>query len=333
MKNTKLSLLFTILLSATLVLGACTPKTETMEMPASQEATNAESAPELEPTEEAAPEMMTFTDDTDTTIEFSEYPQAIVSISPSTTETIFAIGAGEQLVGREDMSLYPEEALGIPSVGTLWGELPTETILAMEPDLIVAAQIISEDQVQALRDLGLNVYWQANPTTYEELWQNLRDLAAITGHEEETEALIADLNARVKVVQEKIAPLSYRPTVFYELDATDPSAPWTAGSGTFIDYIISMAGGFNAASELQGDYTQISSEELIAIDPQLILLADALYGVTPEIVAERPGWDVITAVAKNAIYPIDPNIMSVPGPRLVDALEETAKIFHPEVFE
>lgn len=333
MKNTKLSLLFTILLSATLVLGACTPKTETMEMPASQEATNAESAPELEPTEEAAPEMMTFTDDTDTTIEFSEYPQAIVSISPSTTETIFAIGAGEQLVGREDMSLYPEEALGIPSVGTLWGELPTETILAMEPDLIVAAQIISEDQVQALRDLGLNVYWQANPTTYEELWQNLRDLAAITGHEEETEALIADLNARVKVVQEKIAPLSYRPTVFYELDATDPSAPWTAGSGTFIDYIISMAGGFNAASELQGDYTQISSEELIAIDPQLILLADALYGVTAEIVAERPGWDVITAVAENAIYSIDPNIMSVPGPRLVNALEETAKIFHPEVFK
>jgi len=94
-----------------------------------------------------------------------------------------------------------------------------------------------------------------------------------------------------------------------------------------------MAGGFNAASELQGDYAQISAEELIAINPYIILLADALYGVTPEIVAERPGWDVITAVVNNAIYPINPNMMSVPGPRLVDALEETAKILHPDVFE
>ena len=334
MKNTKLALLFAILLSAALLLGACgAPKAEIMEPLVSEEAINVESAPEPEPIEETALEVMTFIDGTDTVIEFTEYPQAIVSISPSTTEILFAVGAGEQLAGREDMSLYPEEALDIPSVGALWGELPIETILAMEPDLIVAAQIISEDQVQALRDLGLNVYWQANPRTFEELWENLRDFAELTGHEEETEILIADLDARVKAVQEKIAPLSYRPSVFYELDATEPSAPWTAGSGTFIDYVISMAGGFNVASELQGDYIQISSEELIAINPQIILLADALYGAAPEIVAERPGWNVITAVAENAIYPIDPNIMSVPGPRLVDALEETAKILHPSVFE
>ncbi|NCP88610.1 ABC transporter substrate-binding protein, partial [bacterium] len=115
------------------------------------EAINVESAPEPEPIEETALEVMTFIDGTDTVIEFTEYPQAIVSISPSTTEILFAVGAGEQLAGREDMSLYPEEALDIPSVGALWGELPIETILAMEPDLIVAAQIISEDQVQALR--------------------------------------------------------------------------------------------------------------------------------------------------------------------------------------
>ena len=101
----------------------------------------------------------------------------------------------------------------------------------------------------------------------------------------------------------------------------------------FIDYIIRQAGGINAASALQGDYAQISSEELIAVNPDIILLADALYGVTPESVAERPGWDVITAVKENALYPIDPNMMSVPGPRLVDALEETARLLHPEVFE
>ncbi len=77
--------------------------------------------------------------------------------------------------------------------------------------------------------------------------------------------------------------------------------------------------------------SHISAEELVATNPDIILLADALYGITPESVAERPGWDIITAVVNGAIYPIDPNMMSVPGPRLVDALEETAKILHPEI--
>jgi iron complex transport system substrate-binding protein len=335
MRNTKLQLLFTVLLALSLALGACTP--ESVPTEASVPETSPAEAPAPEPVEEPAPEpepeIMTFTDDTDTTLEFAEYPQKIVSLSASTTEILFAVGAGKQVVGRDEMSLFPEEALEVTSVGAMWGELPSEQILALEPDLVVAAQIVSEDQVQALRDLGLNVYWQANPVNYEELWENLLVFAALTGHEEEAEALVAELDARVKAVEEKIAPLSYRPSVFYELDATDPSAPWTTGSGTFIDYIISTAGGFNAASALEGDFAQISTEELIAVNPAIILLADALYGVTPEMVAERPGWDAITAVANNTIYPIDPNMMSVPGPRLVDALEETAKILHPGVLE
>jgi iron complex transport system substrate-binding protein len=275
---------------------------------------------------------MTFTDDMGNTIELSRYPQRIVSISSSATETLFAIGAGELVVGRDEYSVYPEEALSVTSVGALWEELPSEAILALEPDLVIAAQIISEDQVAALHDLGLTVYWQANPNSYEELWENIRKLAALTGHEAEATTLITDLEARVKTVQGKIATVSDQPSVFYELDATDPSNPWTTGSGTFIDYIIKQAGGTNAASTLQGDYAQISTEQLIAVNPDIILLADAPYGTTPESVTARSGWETIVAVQENALYPIDPNIMSVPGPRLVDALEVTAKFLHPELF-
>lgn len=278
-------------------------------------------------------EKMTFTDDLGHTIELTGYPQKIVSLSASTTEILFAIGAGDQVVGRDEYSVYPDAALEVTNVGAMWEELPSEAILALEPDLIVAAQIITEDQVAALRDLGLNVYWQANPASYEELWENLRDFGRMTGHEDETETLITGLAARVKSVQDKVATVSERPSVFYELDATDPSNPWTAGSGTFIDYVINQAGGTNAASALQGDYAQISSEQLITVNPDIILLADALYGTTAESVAGRPGWEVITAVKENALYPIDPNIMSVPGPRLVNALEETAKLLHPDLFK
>jgi cobalamin transport system substrate-binding protein len=278
-------------------------------------------------------QIMTFTDDLGDTIELAGTPQRIVSLSPSMTEILFAIDAGGQLIGRDEYSIYPEQALAVTNIGAIWDELPSEAILALEPDLVLAAQIISEDQVTTLHDLGLNVYWQANPTSYEELWDNLRDIGRLTGHEAETDSLIANLETRVKAVQEKTASVSDRPSVFYELDATDPSNPWTAGSGTFIDYIIAQAGGTNAASALQGDYAQISSEQLIAVNPDVILLADAPYGTTPESVAERPGWEVITAVQQNALYPIDPNMMSVPGPRLVDALEETARLLHPELFE
>jgi iron complex transport system substrate-binding protein len=322
---------------AGLSLSACGP--EATAEPASnsepEPATVSEPTqePMPEPTEEPAAEMMTFEDDMGNTVELEGYPQAIVSISASTTEILFAIGAGGQVVGRDEYSVYPDEALEVTSIGAMWEELPTEAILALEPDLVVAAQIISEDQVMALRDLGLNVYWQANPYTYEELWENLRAFAQLTGHEDETEALIADLEARVAAVQEKTATVTERPSVFYELDATDPSNPWTTGSGTFIDYIINEAGGTNAASALEGDFAQISAEELIAVNPDIILLADAPYGTTPESVAERPGWDVITAVQENALYPIDPNMMSVPGPRLVNALEITAGLLHPELFE
>ena len=177
------------------------------------------------------------------------------------------------------------------------------------------------------------VYRQANPTDFDSLYENLLTIAAITGHTAETETLVADFRSRVDMIMEVIAGADATPSVFYELDGGDPANPWTTGSGTFIDYIITLAGGVNAAAALEGEYAQISAEELIAVNPEIILLADALYGVTPESVAGRPGWDVISAVQNGQIYPIDPNMMSVPGPRLVDALEETARLIHPDLFE
>ncbi len=276
---------------------------------------------------------LVITDDLGNTIELQAYPKAIVSISPSTTEILFAVGAVDQIVGRDDMSLYPDAALEVESIGSLWEGVPTEAILALDPDLVIAAEIISPENVQVLIDLGLPVYWQANPTDYDGLYQNLLDVAEMTGHTEEAIVLVADLQTRVASVETTIADAKDAPSVFYELDATDPANPWTTGSGTFIDYIITMAGGMNAAAALQGEYAQISAEELIAVNPEIILLSNALYGVTPEIVAGRPGWDAIVAVQTGSIFPIDPNMMSVPGPRLVDALEATAKLVHPELFE
>ena len=117
------------------------------------------------------------------------------------------------------------------------------------------------------------------------------------------------------------------------LDAADPSAPWTVGAGTFINTLIEMAGGENIASELEGEYLQISVEELLIKYPQVILLGDAAYGVSPESVNERTGWSNINALFNERIYAFDDNLVSRPGPRLVDGLEELARLIHPELFE
>lgn len=274
-----------------------------------------------------------FVDDLDRSVELAGPAQRIVTLGPSSLESLFAVGAGAQIVGREEYSTYPEEALEITSVGSLWGELPTEAILALEPDLVIAPEIISPEQVQALEELGLTVYFQANPVDFPGLWKNLQVLAALTGHESEAETLIAELDGRVKAVEEKIAPLSARYSVFYELDATDPQNPYTIGAGTFIDTIITMSGGVNIGQALEGAYAPISSEEVITQNPDIILLADAPYGVTPDAVAARAGWDVIVAVQNGAVYEFDPFLVSVPGPRLVDGLEAMARLIHPGVFE
>ena len=325
----KLILLLTLLL---LTVSACAPTPAPVaEAPALAETIPIEAAPE--PTEEPVPETFVFTDDMGREIELDEPAQRIVTLGASSLESLFAIGAGAQIVGREEYSTFPEAALEITSVGSLWGELPTEAILALEPDLVIAPEIIAPEQVQSLADLGLTVYFQSNPTDFDGLWKNLRDLAALSGHEDEAETLIADLDARVQVVNEAIMPISYQPSVFYELDATDPQNPYTIGDGTFINTLIRMAGGYNIGQVLSGAYVQISAEEIIAQNPQIIILGDAPYGVTLEVVAERAGWDTIIAVQNGDVYEFDPYLVSVPGPRLVDGLEAMAEILHPGVFE
>lgn len=337
-RKTLLILVLTIILSACAAQATPAPveptnapaETPTLVVPT---AIPTEAPTEEAPTPEPEIESLMFTDDLGRTIELAGPAQRIVTLGPSSLESLFAIGAGAQVVGREEFSTYPEEALAVTSVGSLWGELPTEAILALEPDLVIAPEIIAPEQIQTLEDLGLTIYFQANPVDFDGLWENLRALATLSGHEAEAETLITSLGSRVDAVLDKISTVQTMPSVFYELDATDPQNPYTVGAGTMIDTLITMSGGINMGAVLEGQYAPISSEEIIAQNPEIILLADAPYGVTPEVVAERAGWEVIAAVANGMVYEFDPFLVSVPGPRMVDGLEAMAQILHPEAFE
>ena len=288
-------------------------------------------APPAEPT--AAAEPLSFTDARGNTVELAGPAQRIISMAPSNTEILFFVGAGEQVVGRDTVSDYPEAALAVTDIGGGFGELAMETIIAAEPDLVLASDITVPEQIAALQDVGLAVYVLPDPATLDDMYANLRTVAQMTGHEAEAEPLIAELMARVAAVTDKTAGVTERPLAFYELDSTDPNAPWTAGAGTFVDTLINMSGGDNVGATLDGAWAQISVESLLVEDPAVILLGDSAYGVTPEAVAVRAGWEALTAVQNNAIYPFDDNLVSRPGPRLVDGLEAMAKVLHPELFE
>ncbi len=321
------TLILTLLLA--LAITGCAPASTPTEAPGPV-ATEI-SATEAPATEAAVPNGLTFTDDMGREITLAGTPERIVSLAPSNTEILFAVGAGDQVVGRDEFSDYPEEAKALPSIGGSFGEYNVEAIVALNPDLVLAAEINTPELVKQLEDLGLTVYYLGNPLTLEEMYGKLETVAELTGHD--VSELVSSLQARVAAVDEKIMPLSARPNVFYEIDASDPSKPYTYGPGTFGDLLITRAGGYNIGNVTTDAYPQLSLEQIVVENPSIIVLGDSMWGVTPESVLERAGWESIEAVKSEQIFPIDDNLISRPGPRLVDGLEALAKILHPGVFE
>ena len=165
------------------------------------------------------------------------------------------------------------------------------------------------------------------------MFANLETVGQLTGHSSAAATLVNSLKLRVAAVDARIKPVTSHPTVYYELDATDPTKPYTAGPGTFVDLLIARAGGNNVGSSLKGQWAQISMEQLVVANPSIIILGDSAYGTTPDSLKQRTGWGGLAAVQNGQIYPFDDNLVSRPGPRLVDGLEALAKLLHPEVFK
>ncbi len=272
---------------------------------------------------------LSLTDDLDREVTIPTSVQKIISLAPSNTEILFAVGAGSQVIARDDFSNYPEEAVELPSIGGAQG-YNLEQITSLQPDLVLAAEINSMEDVKALEDLGLNVYYMKNPTDLEGLYKNLVLVGEITGHKSEAEKLAESSKARVTAVEKAVESITLRPKVFYELDGSDPAKPWTSGPGTYIDLLLQKAGAVNSAAGMESAWAQFSQEALIIENPDVILLGDANYGVLPADVAARPGWEHIKAVAENRVYPFNDDLVSRPGPRMVDGLEELLKLIHPE---
>jgi iron complex transport system substrate-binding protein len=277
--------------------------------------------------------VITLTDGLNRTVTLHGPAKRIVSLAPSNTELLYEVGAGAQVVGRDGFSNFPAEVKALPSVGGSMGNYNLAAIAALKPDLVLAAGINTPADVKSLEALGLTVFYLNNPLHMDGLYQNLQSVGTLTGKTVQAAALIQSLQVRIKAIEDKVPLITTHYKVYYELDATDPLRPYTAGPGSYINILLTTAGDQNIGAALSSPYASISSDEVIKLNPDFILLGDAPYGVTIDSVMQRPGWSVINAVKNKHVYLFDDDTVSRPTARIVDAIEMLAKILHPDVFK
>ncbi|HVA92704.1 MAG TPA: cobalamin-binding protein [Chloroflexota bacterium] len=262
-------------------------------------------------------------DDAHTTLTLSTPPRRIIALAPNVTEILFSLGLGSRVVGVSTASYYPPAALKLPVIYTLNGPI-LEKILALKPDLLISASLVPQITVNKLRSLHLKVL-VTNPHDIAGILHDITLVGDAAGVPGVAAKEVTGLQRRINAVTAAVAPLHSRPTVFYELDKT----LYTVGHGSFMDSLITMAGGDNIAAGVNNPYPQLSAEALLADNPQVILLGDAAYGITVASVSARPGWSAISAVEHHRVYPFNDDLASRPGPRIVDGLEQLARLLHP----
>jgi len=277
------------------------------------------------------PASVRLTDDIGNAVEIAGPVERIVSLAPSNTEIVFALGLGDRVVGVTDFCDYPPEALEITKIGGVEPNL--EQIVALDPDLVLAIGGEPDPPVIGqLQELGLAVL-VLKPNDLDGIYHDIELVGQATGAQQEATDLTTEMRERIAAVTNVTASAAERPLVFYELDGTDPTRPWTAGSGSWHDRFIQLVGGRNLAGDQESAWVQFNAEEIVAQDPDVIILGDSAWGTTPESVAERPGWDIIAAVQNGHVYPIDDSLISRPGPRVAEGIEELARLIHPDLFE
>lgn len=248
-------------------------------------------------------------------------PTRIVSLSPTATEDLFAIGAGKQVIAVDNDSNYPKRA---PHTD-LSGYTPNvEAIASYHPDLVVVSN--GGDFVSQLQKLGIQVKLEPAADTLAQAYQELRDLGQATGHAKKATAVVHSMEAQLKAIVASVPKARRHLTVYHELDQTY----YSATSATFIGRIYSLFGFTNiadAADTSHTGYPQLSGEYILAQNPDIVVLADTkCCGQSATTVAARPGWQNLNAVKNHRVIAVDDDVASRWGPRIVDFARAIARI-------
>ncbi|MVO98955.1 ABC transporter substrate-binding protein [Paenibacillus lutrae] len=261
---------------------------------------------------------------------FDKAPQKIISVSPAETEALFAIGLGDKIVGVSDYDDYPAEAKSKPKMGGIV-QPNQESIIASGAEIVFTGVSMKSESVEKLRAMNINVF-KVEPKTVDDVIQNVLLYGKITDHQEQAEKVVSKMKEELKKVTDAVKTVAadQKKKVYIEF-----SPGWTVGKGEFMDELISLSGGVNAASDITG-WKQISEEKIIQANPDVILFAndvvdDKTKKSLEQLIRERSGWGEIKAVKDNRVIGLDQNKLSRPGPRLTEGLLEMAKAIYPDL--
>ena len=253
-------------------------------------------------------------------------PTRIVSIAPNITETIFALGKGDKLVGRTEYCDYPKEVSNITSIGSLT-EPNIEKIVELKPDVVIASTHFKKDVLTKLEKMNIKVVVLYGPETFDGVYDTISKVAEVINAKSQADKLVLDMKNKVSSINDKVKDKN-KPKVYYVV-SYGKMGDFTSGGDTFIGNMIEMAGGNNVASDVKG--WKYSVEKLVEKNPDIIICSkyfDAKKGIQ-----QTPGYKDLKAVKDGKLIEIDNNLLDRQGPRVVDGLETLAKIIHPEAFK
>lgn len=315
MKKTKNLIILLLIIALSFSLTAC-----------SKEDNSAQTSNEAEGNGETVKSQfpLTITDFLGREITIEKEPERIVSLAPSVTELIFAVGAGDRVVGVTEYDTYPEEVKDLPKVGGFKGP-NIELITAQEPDIVFASTLSGKEEMETLEKMGIPVV-VIEAKSIDNIYESIEMLGKITNKEEKAQTIVNEMKSKIQEISNKVKD---RPKikVFHLIDI---NGNWTAGSGTFIHELINLAGGQNIAEDTEG-WVQYSIEELVSKNPDAIVMSS--YAGDVETIKNMEGYKETNAVKNNNIYVVsNDDIISRASNRIVLGLEEIAKFLHPEVF-
>ncbi|WFA10220.1 cobalamin-binding protein [Tissierella sp. Yu-01] len=277
--------------------------------------------------EDEGTQVFSIVDDFGREVTLQKAPERIISLTPSNTEILYALGLGERIVGVSIFDDYPAEVLEIEKVGDFNGN-NIERIIELEPDLVVIYGEGNEEENFRLDEAGIN-YVAFEPESIEAVIGTIEKIGRLTGKVDEAETLIEEMNDHMNEVLSKIEGVKPR-KVFYEIWHEPLMA---AGPGSFMDELMTLVGGDNIAKDTEVEYPQFDLEQLIKLNPEVYLTSVDLPEKTVESISARPGYENIDAIINEEVHLLDPNVVSRPGPRIIQALELVAKAIHPEIFK
>lgn len=249
-------------------------------------------------------------------------PQRIVSLSPASTEILFAVGAENQIVAVSDFSDYPPQAQNLPKVGGFDGKtLSLEKILSFNPDFVYLTNVMHNHLIPHFESLNID-YYLSDANSFEQVKNEILQIAKITGHPSNGENLVKEIDSAINKINSQ-NQLLQKPTVYWEVW----NSPFmSAGNSSFINDLINTAGGINIFQEIAQAYPTVSEETIVAKNPQIIIIPQN-SGITVDSVKNRKGWSQIDAVKNDKIFIVDDNLLTRSGARIGESAEYLANLF------